>query len=134
MLRVSQLLIAGLIVISAPASMAECFYPEEVSIPDGTASTYEEMRDSQTFVKEYMAEMETYLDCLDEENPEEENLAQENPTQKNPTQANDQTNEGEQIGGSDSPFKQKRHVAIDAMESVAARFNEQVRAYKKVNP
>jgi hypothetical protein len=127
--RVSQLLIAGLTVISAPVSMAECFYPEEVSIPDGAASTYEDMRDSQTFVKEYMAEMDTYLKCL-----EQESLTQKDLTQKNLTQVNNQPNEGEQPGESNSPYIQKRYAAIDAMESVATRFNEQVRAYKKVNP
>jgi hypothetical protein len=125
MLRVSQLLIAGLTVITTPALQAECFYPEEVNIPDGTASTYEEMSDSQTFVKEYMAEMETYLECL-----EQEKLTQANPTQANPTQAN----VGDQTSENNSPYIRKRLKAIDAMESVAARFNEQVRAYKKVNP
>jgi hypothetical protein len=125
MLRVSQLLIAGLTVITTPALQAECFYPEEVNIPDGTASTYEEMRDSQTFVKEYMAEMETYLECM-----EQEKLTPESQTQESPTQAN----AGDQTSENKSPYIQKRHEAIDAMESVAARFNEQVRAYKKVNP
>jgi len=120
MLRVSQLLIAGLTVITTPALQAECFYPEEVNIPDGTASTYEEMSDSQTFVKEYMAEMEAYLECL-----EQEKLTQESPTE---------TNVGDQTSEKKSPYIQKRNEAIDAMESVAARFNEQVRAYKKVNP
>lgn len=132
--RISQLLIAGLTVISAPVSMAECFYPEEVSIPDGAASTYEEMRDSQTFVKEYMAEMDTYLECLEQENLTQKDLTQKNLTQNNLTQVNNQPNEGEQTGESNSPYIQKRYAAIDAMESVAARFNEQIHAYKMVNP
>ena len=117
MIRISQFLTAGLTVFSATAAMAECFYPETVKIPDGAASTYEEMLDSQTYVKEYMAEMETYLDCL-----EQENMAQPEESSNNPASE------------SDSPYLQKRHAAIDAMESIAARFNEQVRAYKKVNP
>lgn len=128
MLKVSQLLIAGLTVIAGPA-LAECFYPEDVKIPDGAASTYEEMRDSQAFVKEYMAEMETYLECL-----EQEDQARRNQIQENQAQANDQTNATLSAGTGDSPYIQRRHKAIDAMESVAARFNEQVRAYKKVNP
>ncbi len=130
MLRVSQLLIAGLAVITTPALQAECFYPEEVNIPDGTASTYEEMSDSQTFVKEYMAEMETYLECLEQEKLTQKSPTQESPTQESPTQAN----VGDQTSENKSPYIQKRHEAIDAMESVAARFNEQVRAYKKAIP
>jgi len=113
MLRVSQLVIAGLAAIAAPGLQAECIYPEEVIIPDGAASTYEEMRDSQAYVKEYMAEMETYLECLEQEDS---------------ILANKLADEGKPL------HKQQRHEAIDAMESVAARFNEQVRVYKKVNP
>ena len=117
--RFSQLLIAGLAAIAATGLQAECTYPEEVLIPDGAASTYEEMRDSQTYVKEYMAGMETYLECLEQE---ESSLANEL------TNENELTDEGKLL------HTQRRHEAIDAMESVAARFNEQVRVYKKVNP
>jgi len=119
MLRVSQLVIAGLAAIAAPGLQAECIYPEEVIIPDGAASTYEEMRDSQAYVKEYMAEMETYLECLEQEDS---------------ILANKLADEGELTDEGKPLHKQQRHEAIDAMESVAARFNEQVRVYKKVNP
>ena len=114
MLRVIQLFIAGLAAIMTSGLQAECSLPEDVLIPDGTRSTYEEMSDSQTFIKEYMAEMETYLECL---------------TQETSVETNDLPgNEQELL------HTQQRHTAIDAMESVAARFNEQVRAYKMVNP
>lgn len=119
MLRVSQLLIAGLAAIVAPELQAECFYPEDIVIPDGAISTYEEMRDSQTFVKEYMAEMEAYLECLEQEDS---------------AQANELTDEDEPTGENEVLRTQRRHAAIDAMESVAAQFNEQVRTFKKVNP
>jgi hypothetical protein len=114
MLRINQLLIAGLAAIVTPGIQAECFLPEDVAIPDGTLSTYEEMSDSQVFVKEYMAEMETYLECLAQE------------TSAEPDALTDMEEESLQL--------QRRHTAIDAMELVAAKFNEQVRAYKKVNP
>jgi len=114
MLRINQLLIAGLAMLVTPGIQAECFLPADVAIPDGTLSTYEEMSDSQVFVKEYMAEMETYLECLAQESPAESDA------QINIEAASLQI--------------QQRHAAIDAMEFVAARFNEQVRAYKKVNP
>jgi len=119
MLRVSQLLIAGLAAIVATGLQAECTYPEDVVIPDGAASTYEEMHDSQTFVKEYMAEMETYLECLELEDS---------------AQANERADEDELTNEDEVLRTQRRHAAIDAMESVAAQFNEQVRTYKKVNP
>jgi len=113
MLRVSQLLIAGLAMIAASGLQAECAYPDDVDIPDGTQSTYEEMSDSQAFVKEYMAEMETYLTCLE---------------QTETTQANELTDD---VEPRQTP---SRREAIDVMESVAAQFNEQVRVFKQANP
>ena len=113
MFRVSQLFLAILVAFCAPLLQAECIPPEEVAIPDGAASTYEDMRDSETFVKEYMAEMEAYLKCLE---------------QQDSAMTNELSEEDEQM------HKQRRHAAIDAKESVAARFNEQVSAYKKANP
>jgi hypothetical protein len=114
MLRINQLLIAGLAAIVTPGIQAECFLPADVVIPDGTLSTYEEMNDSQVFVKEYMVEMETYLECLAQE------------TSADPDNLIDIEEESLQL--------QRRHSAIDSMELVAAKFNEQVRAYKKANP
>ncbi len=113
MRRVSQLLIAGLAAIAASELQAECTYPADVVIPDGATSTYEEMRDSQTFVKEYMAEMEAYLECLEQEDI---------------TQTAQASDEDERL------HAQRRITAIDAMESVAAKFNEQVRTFKEANP
>ena len=113
MLRINQLLIAGLASIAASGLQAECAYPEDVAIPDGARSTYEEMSDSQAYVKEYMAEMEAYLTCLEQENI---------------TQANELT------GDEESQRLQSRRAAIDEMESVAAQFNEQVRTFKQTNP
>jgi len=113
MLRVSQLLITGLAMIAASGLQAECAYPDAVEIPDGTQSTYEEMRDSQTFVKEYMAEMETYLACLEQtEIIQADELTDDDEAQQTPG----------------------RREAIDVMESVAAQFNEQVRVFKQANP
>ncbi len=111
--RVSQLLLAGLAMIAVTGLQAECAPPQDVDIPDGAASTYEEMRDSQAFIKEYLAEMEAYLDCLEKE---------------------DSLRANELTGNAELRRTRARHAAIDAMESVAARFNEQVRVFKKVNP
>jgi len=113
MLKVSRILIAGLAVIAAPGLHAECAYPEDIVIAEGASSTYEEMNDGQSLVKEYMAEMEAYLKCLE---PEQSVLA---------SQLTDD---------SAARRKQNRRQAMDAMEAVAAKFNEQVRAFKKANP
>jgi len=111
--KVSQLLIFALAAIAAHGLHAECVSPEDVVIPDGTTATYEEMHDSQLFVKEYMAEMETYLECLDQEN----------------------TDQPAGLAGEDESVRSRQRLtAIDAMETVAAKFNEQVRLFKEAHP
>ena len=100
---------------------AQCIYPEAVDIPDGTAATYAEMNLGQTYVKEYMAEMEAYLECLEQE-------VSEAPEGSDATTSTVDGSSGEDM------LLQQRLAAIDAMESVAAQFNEQVRAYKLANP
>jgi len=116
--RFSLFLIVALAAGQAPTLAAECFYPDGVIIPDGARSTVEEMKASEAYVREYMAAMEEYLECLEQEAVQSE--AQ--PT----TAAPESGPAGERT--------RQRHAAIDAMEAVAAQFNEQVRAFKKANP
>jgi hypothetical protein len=103
---------AGLAAIAVAPVYAACTYPQEVSIPDGATATNEDMLNGQTLVKQYMAEMESYLDCLDQE----ETTIPEN-----------QTPEAKQL------HVQRHNSAVDAMEAMAASFNEQIRAYKQAN-
>ena len=113
MLRPIHLMIPLAALFWVSSASAECTQPGETSIPDGGTATSEEMVEAQTYVKQYIADMELYLACLDEE---EASLA-EPPT----------------------PEQQQRHTelhnnAVDKMEEVAAKFNEQVRAFKQANP
>jgi hypothetical protein len=84
-----------------------------VSVPDGATSTMEELLAAQANVKTYMAEMEVYLACLNEEL---------------------------ETAGEDAPAEFKslmvnRHNSgVTEMETVAAAFNEQVQAYRAANP
>ncbi len=108
--RTSQLMISVCATTLMPLAYGACPYPESVTVPDGTTATTEEMVDGQTRIKKYMAEMEAYLDCLDQE---EADLGRE-PT-------------AEEL----QLHNQRHNAAVDEMEKVAAEFNEQVRAYKK---
>jgi hypothetical protein len=54
---------------------AACTFPDEVDMPDGTTASEEEMLAGRDAVQQYMATMNEYLSCLDEEStavPEEE--------------------------------------------------------------
>jgi hypothetical protein len=116
MRRISQLFISicamALFMTLAPVAFAACPYPEDVIVPDGTTATTEDMVNGQTRIKQYMAEMEAHLDCLDQE---EADLERE-PTEDERTL-----------------HSQRHNAAVEQMEKVAAAFNEQVRAYKKQN-
>jgi len=109
MIKLRSFLMAGAAVMFTTPGMAACPYPDDVSIPDGSTATESEMLDGQKMVKAYMAEMDEYLECLDEES----------------------TALGENETEDQAAMHVKRHnAAVDAMEKVAASFNEQIRSYK----
>jgi hypothetical protein len=84
-----------------------------VSIPDGKTATMEQLLAAQADVKTYMAAMEEYLACVDGE------LAAK----------------GEEAPAEFKALMVTRHnTAVTEMESVAAAFNDQVKAYKAANP
>lgn len=115
MIRLFKLAIAALI-LTGPLAHA-CDYPKRIDIPNGAAATKDEMIAGQRAVKEYMATMETYLACIEKE--EKDTLAE----------LTDITEE-DKASRLDALTK-KYNAAVDEMEMVAARFNEQVRAYKE---
>lgn len=87
-------------------------------MPDGLTATQEEMVEGMNAVKEYNAQVTAYLECLEKE-----------------------TNERIAAAGPDAPPEQieqikaihtKRHnAAVEELEAHAARFNEQVKAFKR---
>lgn len=110
------LLLAGL--LSAGFANAECVYPRAPSsMPDGATATEQEMIEGMKAVKDYNSQVTGYLNCLDMEMQARIDAA-----------------------GADAPADQitqikaiqtKRHnAAVEELEAHAARFNEQVKAYK----
>lgn len=114
---VSALALAGFLAASA-ANAAECVYPRAPSaMPNGSTATQEEMVAGMKEVKAYNQSVNAYLTCLETE-----------------------MNARIEAAGPDAPAEQveqiraiqtKRHnAAVEELESHAARFNEQVRAFK----
>ncbi|TDJ46086.1 MAG: hypothetical protein E2O51_03765 [Gammaproteobacteria bacterium] len=97
----------------AAATSLACEYPALITVPDGQTSTMEELIIAQSAVREYMAGMEAYLACVNEEM---------------------------NAAGDDAPVEYKsimfsRHnAAVAEMEAIASSFNEQVQTYKEANP
>jgi hypothetical protein len=112
MLKTLRILMVGFAVMAVSPAYSACTFPQEVSIPDGATASNEGMLKGQTMVKEYLADMEGYLDCLDQE----ETSVPEN-----------QTPEAKKL------HVERHNAAVDAMEAMAAKFNQQIRAYKLAN-
>jgi hypothetical protein len=112
----SGLMLAAM--LAAGYANAECVYPKApASMPDGKTATEEEMVAGMKSVKEYNAAVTAYLNCLETE-------MQTRITEAGPDAPSDQIVQIKSIHS-------KRHnAAVEELEAHAARFNEQVRAYK----
>jgi hypothetical protein len=104
--------------LASGVTAAECVYPKApANMPDGATATEEEMVAGMKTVKEYNGQVTAYLSCLEME-----------------------MNARVEAAGPDAPADQvaqikaihtKRHnAAVEELEAHAARFNEQVKAYK----
>lgn len=110
MRSLSNAALLGLTLSLAQGAGAACEYPPVVKTPDGKTATQEEMGAANQAVKAYMSSLETYLVCLDEE------MAAVSPEAQTPDLK--------------AMHIKKYNAAVAAMESEAAAFNEQLRAFK----
>jgi hypothetical protein len=95
------------------AALAACEPPNAISIPDGATATFEVMLAAQSDVKAYMAAMESYLACINEEL---------------------------EVVGDDAPTEFKsalgdRHSsAVAELETLAAAFSSELQSFLRVHP
>ncbi len=104
-----RLLIAFFALGNAVSAFA-CDAPADITIPPGDEATMDDMLAAQSGVRDFMATMEEYLDCMDREI---EALAEETPEEER-TQMVEQYNS-----------------AVAQMEEVATDFNEQRRLFQE---
>ena len=110
MTRLTSYLIAILATAGFEAAQAACIYPAEVTIPPGKSATKDALVAASSAVKEYMAKVDEYLACLDKE----------------------EADLGETVTEEQKQIHTSRHnAAVDALNAVAARYNDQVKEYKK---
>jgi hypothetical protein len=119
--------IASTAVLSAGTAYADCSYPTPPDhLPDGNTATLQEMVEAQKAVKEYDKQINAYVACIQlERNDAVGKIAKpgEKPTADQKKAMDDM--ERVEI--------QKHNAAIDQLQSVADRFNEQVKVYKSKN-
>lgn len=100
---------------------AACTYPKAPDrIPDGSTATRDEMLAAQKAVKAFDQEINAFLDCLKSEY--EATLARE---------GENLTDERKQ--DLKRMYEQRHNAAVDEVQSLADRFNEQVRVFKDRN-
>ena len=112
MMRIVLPLLATATLVVPQLAGAVCNYPPQVDVPEGKTASEAEMKAANAAVKDYMAAVESYLACLDDE---EKSLGD--------TVTEDQKR----------VHTEKHNAAVDALNAVAGRYNEQVQAYKKAS-
>jgi hypothetical protein len=104
--------------LGAGAAHADCPYPAAPDkLPDGASATLDEMLAGQKAVKAYDTAIKSYVDCIDKELDDKI------------TKGGDQL-KPQQKADMQKVESQKHNAAIDQLQSVADRFNEQVKVFK----
>ncbi len=116
-MKTSAILAAGLAILVAAPLAYGCDYPRRPDLPVGSKASKDEMLEGQRSVKAYMASMEEYLTCIDQQ--EQEIVA-----------SMGELSEEEKVNR-EAALNKKYNAAVEEMELLAARFNEQVRSYKE---
>jgi hypothetical protein len=109
--------ISTTLLLSLTSAGFACDYPSKVDLPNGLSATKEDMLSGQRNVKEFVADMEVYLDCI---------VAEEKESR---SQTENLDPEEEQLR--EDLLNKKYNAAVDDMEIVAANFNAAVQSYKE---
>jgi hypothetical protein len=100
---------------------ADCTYPPPpAKLPDGATATMEQMMEAKKAVTQYNKDINAYVACI--------KLEHETAV----TNAGDKITP-EQKAEMEKMAVQKNNAAVDQLQSVADRFNEQVRIYKQAH-
>ena len=100
---------------------AACSYPKSPDAPpDGNTATRDVMIAAKHDFDRYNGEMNTYLDCLKLETDAAapKDLSKMKPDEKKAAEEKQKV------------LAQKNNAAVDELQAVVARFNEQLRIYK----
>ena len=109
--------ITALAALAGPV-YADCSYPPPpAKIPDGNTATMQEMLDGKNAVTQYNKDINAYVACIKLEHETAVTNAGDKLT---PAQKADM----------EKMEVQKNNAAVDQLQSVADRFNEQVKIYK----
>lgn len=107
---------SALLLIATTSATLACDYPTKVEIPDGNTATRDAMLQGQRQIKQYVADMEAYLQCI----VDVEKVARAEMVDLDP--------EDEQQR--EDMLNKKYNAAVSEMEMVAANFNSEVQTFR----
>jgi hypothetical protein len=108
----------------APLAHADCTYPKSPdAAPDGNSATLEQMIAAKKDFDRYNGDMNKYLDCI---KLEMDAAAPPDPSKLSPE-------EKKKADDQQKMLIQKNNAAVDELQAVVARFNEQLKIFKAKN-
>ena len=116
------LVVAGL--AAHASAMADCIYPKSPDAPpDGATATKGQMVAASQAFKQYNSDMNAYLQCI--------KLEMDNDQPKDPSKLS--PDEKKKAAERHNLLAQKNNAAVDELQAVVGRFNEQLKIYKAKN-
>lgn len=107
--------VAATVLFAAPTVGLACEYPERPTLPDGGTAPKEDMIAAQAAVKAFLAAVDEYLDCIEQEE-KDAIAAMDNP-------------DDETIKRRDELLSKRFDAANEEKFLFGERWNQQVRAY-----
>src|ERR1700723_3585755 len=102
-------------------AQADCTHPRAPDAPpDGNTATKDQMIAAKHYFDRYNGDMNSYLDCL--------KLEMDAATPKDPKKLT--ADEKKQSDAQQKVLVQKNNAAVDELQAVVGRFNEQLKLYK----
>ena len=109
---------------AAPLAHADCTYPKSPdAAPDGNSATLEQMVAAKKDFDRYNGDMNKYLDCI--------KLEMDAATPADPTKLTPE--EKKKADEQQKMLVQKNNAAVDELQAVVAKFNEQLKIFKAKN-
>jgi hypothetical protein len=107
--------VAASILFSLPAMALACDYPERPTLPEGGSAAKEDMIAAQTAVKDFLAGVDEYLTCIEQE-------------ERAAVEAMDDPDE-ETLKRRDELLSKRFDAANEEKFLIGEQWNQQVRAY-----
>ena len=119
---ISACLLALAAVTAAPSAFAACTHPKPpANLPAGATATKDEMIAANQLVKQYVAEMDVYLQCIDAETPK-------TPSGKMTDEEKAQLLQAQKI------VVEKHNAAVAEEEAMRDDWHNRLQAYKDRQP